>query len=103
MGVGFDSKTTNPTWDNNKMSKLSQLKRWLAVGVCGLAAATGAQAADKVYRLKMAETWPTNFPIFGDAPRNMAAMAGTTWATPRLITGKARCQTPCISPPCHLV
>merc|ERR1711879_661688 len=72
---GFDSKTTNPTQDNNKMGKLSQLKRWLAVGVCGLAAATGAQAADKVYRLKMAETWPTNFPIFGDAPRNMAAMA----------------------------
>ena len=57
------------------MSKLSQLKRWLAVGVCGLAVATSAQAADKVYRLKMAETWPTNFPIFGDAPRNMAAMA----------------------------
>lgn len=57
------------------MSKLSQLKRWLAVGVCGVAAATSAQAADKVYRLKMAETWPTNFPIFGDAPRNMAAMA----------------------------
>ena len=57
------------------MSKLSQLKRWLAVGVCGLAVATGAQAADKVYRLKMAETWPSNFPVFGDAPRNMAAMA----------------------------
>ena len=57
------------------MSKLSQLKRWLAVGLCGLALATVAQAADKVYRLKMAETWPSNFPVFGDAPRNMAAMA----------------------------
>ncbi|WP_133010799.1 TRAP transporter substrate-binding protein [Marinomonas flavescens] len=32
-------------------------------------------AADKVYKLKMAETWTTNFPIFGDAPRNMARMA----------------------------
>lgn len=32
-------------------------------------------AADKVYRLKMAETWASNFPIFGDAPRNMARMA----------------------------
>ncbi|WP_369600409.1 TRAP transporter substrate-binding protein [Hahella sp. SMD15-11] len=29
----------------------------------------------KVWTLKVAETWPTNFPIFGDAPRNMAAMA----------------------------
>ncbi|MEL0635444.1 TRAP transporter substrate-binding protein [Marinomonas sp. TI.3.20] len=32
-------------------------------------------AADKVYKLKMAETWTTNFPIFGDAPRNMARLA----------------------------
>ena len=34
-------------------------------------------AAEKVYRLKMAETWSANFPIFGDAPRNMARMAET--------------------------
>ena len=34
-----------------------------------------AFAAEKVYRLKLAETWPTNFPIFGDATKNMAAMA----------------------------
>ncbi|UTW00108.1 TRAP transporter substrate-binding protein [Marinomonas rhizomae] len=34
-----------------------------------------AIAADKVYRLKMAETWASNFPIFGDAPRNMARIA----------------------------
>jgi len=34
-----------------------------------------ASAADKVYRLKLAETWAANFPIFGDAPKNMAAMA----------------------------
>ena len=34
-----------------------------------------ASAADKVYRLKLAETWPANFPIFGDATKNMAAMA----------------------------
>jgi len=34
-----------------------------------------AQADEKVYRLKLAESWPTNFPVFGDAPRNMAAMA----------------------------
>jgi len=34
-----------------------------------------AVAAEKVYRLKMAETWASNFPIFGDAPRNMARIA----------------------------
>jgi len=34
-----------------------------------------ASAADMVYRLKLAETWPANFPIFGDATKNMAAMA----------------------------
>lgn len=34
-----------------------------------------ANAADKVYRLKLAETWSANFPIFGDASKNMAAMA----------------------------
>ena len=34
-----------------------------------------SQAADKVYKLKLAETWGPNFPIFGDTPRNMAAMA----------------------------
>ncbi|EAQ63742.1 extracellular solute-binding protein, family 7 [Marinomonas sp. MED121] len=32
-------------------------------------------AADKVYKLKLAETWSANFPIFGDAPRNMARIA----------------------------
>jgi TRAP-type mannitol/chloroaromatic compound transport system substrate-binding protein len=34
-----------------------------------------AIAAEKVYKLKMAETWATNFPIFGDAPRNMVRIA----------------------------
>ncbi len=34
-----------------------------------------AMAADKVYKLKLAESWPPNFPIFGDATKNMAAMA----------------------------
>jgi TRAP-type mannitol/chloroaromatic compound transport system substrate-binding protein len=31
--------------------------------------------AEKVYKLKLAETWGPNFPIFGDASKNMAAMA----------------------------
>jgi TRAP-type mannitol/chloroaromatic compound transport system substrate-binding protein len=34
-----------------------------------------AFSADRVYKLKMAETWASNFPIFGDAPRNMARIA----------------------------
>lgn len=29
---------------------------------------------NKVYRLKLAETWPTNFPIFGDATKKMAKL-----------------------------
>jgi len=33
------------------------------------------QAADKVYRLKLAETWPTNYPILGETTKNMAALA----------------------------
>ncbi|WP_194435530.1 TRAP transporter substrate-binding protein [Vibrio fluminensis] len=30
---------------------------------------------EKVYKLKLAETWGPNFPIFGDATKNMAKMA----------------------------
>ncbi len=31
-----------------------------------------AASSDKVYRWRLAETWPTNFPIFGDAAKTMA-------------------------------
>ena len=44
---------------------------------CSLLLAGGAlQSADAApkYRWKLAMTWPTNFPIFGDAVKNMAAM-----------------------------
>ncbi|HBR97907.1 MAG TPA: ABC transporter substrate-binding protein [Gammaproteobacteria bacterium] len=57
------------------MSKRFTLKRLLAVSVCGVALANPVHAAEKVYRLKLAESWPSNFPIFGDAPKNMAKMA----------------------------
>lgn len=33
------------------------------------------QAEEKVYRLKLAETWPTNYPILGETTKNMAALA----------------------------
>ncbi len=36
---------------------------------------SSAVQAEKVYKLKLAETWGPNFPIFGDASKNMAAMA----------------------------
>lgn len=55
--------------------KLSFSKKIMATALCVAAFAGSAQAAEKVYRLKMAETWQSNFPIFGDTPRNMAAMA----------------------------
>ena len=43
--------------------------------ICAAALINPAIAAEKVYRLKLAETWPSNFPIFGDATKNMAKMA----------------------------
>tara|TARA_R110001583_G_scaffold22377_5_gene83972 strand:+ start:4792 stop:5862 length:1071 start_codon:yes stop_codon:yes gene_type:complete len=36
---------------------------------------SSALAAEKVYRLKLAQSWGTNFPILGDAVKNMANMA----------------------------
>lgn len=37
--------------------------------------AVSVQAEDKVYRLKLAETWGPNTPILGDASKNMAKLA----------------------------
>ena len=45
------------------------------MAVASLAISMGASAAEKTYRLRLAETWGPNFPIFGDATKNMAAMA----------------------------
>ncbi len=47
----------------------------VAIALCAAALINPAYSAEKVYRLKLAETWPTNFPIFGDATKNMADMA----------------------------
>lgn len=61
------------------MSLIQQsLKRVLkstAVSAALALLATSANAAEKVYRLKLAETWGPNFPIFGDATKNMVKMA----------------------------
>ncbi|MBY6197813.1 TRAP transporter substrate-binding protein [Vibrio hangzhouensis] len=47
----------------------------IVVATCFAFVAGTANAAEKVYRLKLAETWGPNFPIFGDATKNMAKMA----------------------------
>jgi TRAP-type mannitol/chloroaromatic compound transport system substrate-binding protein len=61
------------------MSLIKQSLKRVLKGTAVVAAlamvATTATAADKVYRLKLAETWGPNFPVFGDATKNMAAMA----------------------------
>ncbi|MCG7495702.1 TRAP transporter substrate-binding protein [Vibrio sp. Of7-15] len=56
--------------------KRSIKKALITVSACAaIMASSSAMAADKVYRLKLAETWGPNFPIFGDATKNMAKMA----------------------------
>lgn len=55
----------------------SLIKKIAIVAICSIALVNPTFAAKKVYKLKLAETWPTNFPIFGDATKNMAKMAET--------------------------
>ncbi len=45
------------------------------VGVSLALSSVALHAEDKVYRLKLAETWGANTPILGDAPKNMAKLA----------------------------
>ena len=53
----------------------STIKTIALTAICAIALINPAVAAKKVYKLKLAETWPTNFPIFGDATKNMAKTA----------------------------
>jgi TRAP-type mannitol/chloroaromatic compound transport system substrate-binding protein len=57
------------------MFKSKLTRKLLAAAACAVALINPAFSAEKSYRLKLAETWPSNFPIFGDATKNMAAMA----------------------------
>tara|TARA_Y100000031_G_C8234809_1_gene392705 strand:+ start:931 stop:2022 length:1092 start_codon:yes stop_codon:yes gene_type:complete len=57
------------------LQKLSKLVAVATLTVSTFAASYSVAADGKVYRLKMAETWNANFPIFGDAPREMARLA----------------------------
>jgi TRAP-type mannitol/chloroaromatic compound transport system substrate-binding protein len=54
------------------------LKRIIAIATAvGLLVAAGAAFAEKTYRLRLAETWGPNFPIFGDATKSFKQMAET--------------------------
>ncbi len=56
------------------MIQLKSIGKTVAVLALAAIVAVPAMAAEKVYKLKLAESWPPNFPIFGDATKNMAAM-----------------------------
>jgi len=45
-----------------------------AIVVAGLLASASNAFAEKTYKLRLAETWPPNFPIFGDSSRNLKKM-----------------------------
>ena len=51
------------------------IKKAAIVVACTAFLAGTAEAAQKVYKLRMAQTWPEKFPLLGDAPKNMAKMA----------------------------
>lgn len=57
------------------MAKLSFARKLIAAAACAAAIISPAQAADKTYRLKLAETWPTNFGVFSTPARRMAELA----------------------------
>jgi TRAP-type mannitol/chloroaromatic compound transport system substrate-binding protein len=58
-----------------KLQNLAKIAAVATLTVSALSASYTMAADGKVYRLTMAETWNANFPIFGDAPRNMARIA----------------------------
>ncbi|CCN84758.1 putative TRAP-type mannitol/chloroaromatic compound transport system, periplasmic component [Vibrio nigripulchritudo SFn27] len=54
------------------------IKRCFSIAMLALTAiavSPGVSASEKVYRLKLAETWGPNTPILGDATKNMAKLA----------------------------
>lgn len=53
------------------------MKRLLLLAITWLALAAAPAVAERTYSLKLAETWGPNYPILGEATRNMAAMAET--------------------------
>ncbi len=59
------------------MYKYGFSRKLIMAAVCVLAMINPAFSADKVYRLTLAESWPPNFPIFGEATKNLAKTVKT--------------------------
>ncbi len=59
------------------MSKYKITRKLILATACAAIMINPAFSAEKSYRLKLAETWPSNFPIFGDATKNLAKMVET--------------------------
>lgn len=57
------------------MFKLTFARKVLAAAACAAVLISPAQAAEKTYKLKLAETWPTNFGVFSEPARRMADLA----------------------------
>ncbi|MBR9884056.1 MAG: TRAP transporter substrate-binding protein [Oceanospirillales bacterium] len=57
------------------MLKLTFARKLIAAAACAAAVIAPAHAAEKTYRLKLAETWPTNFGTFSVPAREMADLA----------------------------
>src|SRR5690606_41771238 len=57
------------------MIKLTFARKVLAAAACAAVLIGPVQANEKVHRLKLAETWPTNFGVFSAPARNMAELA----------------------------
>ncbi|MBP0049392.1 TRAP transporter substrate-binding protein [Marinobacterium sp. AK62] len=57
------------------MFKFTFAKKVMAAAACAAVLISPAQAAEKVYKLKLAETWPTNFGVFSEPARRMADLA----------------------------
>lgn len=59
------------------MQLKAMFKTIAAVGLAFGLASNAMAADDKKYKLRLAETWPPNFPIFGEATQNLAKMVDT--------------------------
>lgn len=57
------------------MLKMTFARKVIAAAACAAALIAPAQAEEKTYRLKLAETWPTNFGTFSEPAREMARLA----------------------------
>jgi len=58
-----------------EFNMLKSLYKKTLVAAVVMVTSVNVFAADKVYRLKLAESWGPNFPVFGDSVKNMVKMA----------------------------